>query len=162
MTHTERYLGLDMSLSSAGVAVIEVDEGIPNLLLATRIRTNPKHNHGKRLYQIASRLRDISAEYGPFKGVIREKGFSRFAAATQAIFKAVGISDVVFKDYEIVEYSPTTVKKVIAGAGKSSKDKVEDMVREWLVLDEDYKFESDDASDACGIILTHLIKEGLI
>lgn len=156
------YIGLDMSLSSAGIAVVEVEDRVPRLLLATRVRTNPKQNHGKRLYTIASRLRSIDADYGPFKAVIREKGFSRFAAATQAIFKSIGVSDVVFKDFDIVEYSPTTIKKVIAGQGRSSKDSVEDMVRWLLDIDEDYKFESDDASDAAAIILTHLIKENLI
>jgi crossover junction endodeoxyribonuclease RuvC len=158
----DRYLGLDMSMSSTGVAVVEVDNKRPKLLLATRIKTNSKHRHGLRLYQIARTLRNIEAKYGPFKAIIREKGFSRFAAATQAIFKSIAMSDVVFKDYDIEEYSPTTVKKTIAGAGKSSKDDVESMVRELLELDESYKFESDDASDACGIVLTYLLKEGLI
>jgi len=156
------YLGLDMSLSSAGVAVIEVEEGLPKLLLATRAKTNPKHNHGKRLYQIAGKLRSVSDDYGPFQAVIREKGFSRFAKATQAIFKSIGISDIVFKEFDIIEYSPTTIKKVIGGAGRSSKDTVEEMVREILGLEDDYKFESDDASDAAAIILTHLIKEKII
>ena len=156
------YIGLDMSLSSAGVAVIEVENRQPRLLIATRARTNPKHNHGKRLYAIASKLRTITEEYGPFDAVIREQGFSRFAKATQAIFKSIGISDVVFKDFDIVEYSPTTIKKIIGGQGRSSKDSVEDAVRWILDIPEEYKFESDDASDAVAIILTHLIKENLI
>jgi crossover junction endodeoxyribonuclease RuvC len=159
---SETYLGLDMSLSSAGVAVIEVEKGLPKLLLATRAKTNPRKNHGKRLYQIAGKLREVSEDYGPFQAVIREKGFSRFAKATQAIFKSIGVSDIVFKEFDIIEYSPTTIKKVIGGAGRSSKDTVEEMVREILGLDDEYKFESDDASDACAIILTHLIKEKII
>jgi crossover junction endodeoxyribonuclease RuvC len=156
------YLGLDMSLSSAGVAVIEVRDRKPFLLLATRVKTNPKHNHGTRLYNIARRLRQVSADFGPFTAVLREKGFSRFAAATQAIFKSIAISDIVFKEYEIVEYSPTTIKAAIGGGGKSSKEQVEQMVREILGLEDDYVFESDDASDAAAIILTHLKKQDLI
>jgi len=162
MSHRDVYLGLDMSLSSAGIAAIAVEKGLPTLLIATRARTNPKKRHGERLYQIASKMRAISAEYGPFRQVIREQGFSRFAKATQAIFKSIGVSDIVFKDYDIEEYSPTAIKSTIAQYGKASKDEVEENVRAILGLDEEYVFESDDASDACAIILTHLIKNKLI
>jgi crossover junction endodeoxyribonuclease RuvC len=158
----KRYLGLDLSMSSAGVAVIEIVGRKPSLVTAFRIKTNPKQRHGERLHVIAQGLRKVHDEHSPFDTIIREKGFSRFAATTQALFKVVGVSDVVLRDYTIVELSPTTIKKTITGSGKAEKIVVEYGVRELLNLDASYLFISDDASDACAVILTYLIEKGLI
>jgi crossover junction endodeoxyribonuclease RuvC len=159
---SETYLGLDLSMSSSGIAVVNIRDKKPDLVVATRVKTKPSESHGWRLYAIARKLREVHEDLGPFKAIVREKGFSRFAAATQAIFKVVGVTDFLFRDYDISEVTPTTVKKIIAGNGKASKEQVEEGVRRILGLDDDYKFESDDASDAVGVILTHMIKEGLI
>lgn len=156
------YLGLDLSMSSAGVAVIEVQDGKPNLITAYRIKTNPKQRHGERLHVIAQGIKKTLQEYAPFDTVIREKGFSRFAATTQALFKVVGVSDVVLRDYHITELPPTTVKKAVTGNGKADKIEVEYAVREILGLDASYIFISDDASDACGVILAYLLENGII
>jgi crossover junction endodeoxyribonuclease RuvC len=156
------YLGLDLSMSSAGVAVVQVNDRSPELVKAFRIKTHPKERHGLRLYAIAKRLKETNELHGPFKVIVREKGFSRFAAATQAIFKVVGLSDFIFRDQDIEEISPTTIKAKLAGHGKASKEEVEQAVRRHLNLPEEYKFESDDASDACGVILTYLFTEGII
>lgn len=157
-----RYLGLDLSMSSAGIAVIEVEDREPKLITAFRIKTNPKERHGLRLHQISKALRKVHDDYTPFDAIIREKGFSRFAATTQALFKVVGVSDVVLRDYFIVELSPTTIKKTMTGSGKAEKIEVEYAVREILNLDSTYLFASDDASDACAVILTYLIENKLI
>lgn len=162
MSETIKYLGLDLSLSSAGYAVIEVEDRTPRLVVASRIKTDAKKRHGQRLYTIATGLRDTLREYGEFKKIIRERGFSRFVATTQALFKVVGISDFIYRDYDIAEIPPTTIKKVIGGGGKASKQAVEDGVRIYLNLDIKYSFESDDASDACAVVLTYLIEEDLI
>jgi Holliday junction resolvasome RuvABC endonuclease subunit len=50
----------------------------------------------------------------------------------------------------------------MTGNGKAEKIDVEYAVRELLDLDASYIFISDDASDACGVILTYLIEKGLI
>lgn len=162
MSESKAYLGLDLSLSSAGIAVVTVKDRQATLELATQVKTKPSESHGWRLHAIAKGLRGIKKEYEPFTAVVREQGFSRFAKATQAIFKVVGVSDLLFRDYGIDEISPTTVKKHITGDGKSKKDEVEKGVREALGLDPSYKFTSDDASDAVAVILTHLSKEGII
>lgn len=162
MSESNTYLGLDLSLSSSGIAVMEVIERVPYLIIATQVKTKPSESHGWRLYTIARGLRDIRKEHEPFAAIVREKGFSRFAAATQAIFKVVGVVDFFLRDYDIEEISPTTVKKHVAGSGKAKKDEVEAGVRKILDLDESYKFSSDDASDAVGVVLTYLYKEDLI
>ena len=58
---------------------------------------------------------------------MREKGFSRFPHETQALFKAVGVADLVAWQkcravYE--EIAPAAVKKLLVGSGKASKEDV--------------------------------------
>jgi crossover junction endodeoxyribonuclease RuvC len=162
MPKNNTYLGLDLSMSSAGIAVVKVVKKKPELVVATQVKTKPSESHGWRLYAISKRLREVHEDLGPFAAVVRERGFTRFAAATQAIFKVVGVSDLLFREYEIPEITPTTVKKHIAGHGKASKEEVEQGVRKILGLPDSYKFESDDASDAVAVILTYLAREGII
>ncbi|QCY65025.1 crossover junction endodeoxyribonuclease RuvC [Bacillus thuringiensis] len=157
-----RFLGLDLSMNSAGVAVIDLVDGALELRTAYRIKTNPKQRHGQRLNQIAYELRNTLREYEPFDTIVREKGFSRFAATTQALFKVVGVSDLVLRDYHIVELSPTTIKKIMTGSGKAGKEEVELAVRDVLGLGEDYIFISDDESDACAVILAYLLENGIL
>ncbi|SCV23841.1 Crossover junction endodeoxyribonuclease RuvC [Bacillus cereus] len=157
-----RFLGLDLSMSSAGVAIIDLVDGKLDLVHKFRIKTNPKESHGKRLHKIATELKKASIEFAPFDTIIREKGFSRFAQTTQALFKVVGISDLILRDHKIEELSPTTIKRVMTGDGKADKDAVEKAVRKIMQLDDDFIFISDDESDACAVILTYLIEKKII
>lgn len=157
-----RILGLDISLSSTGVSIVEVKRKKPKLVKAFCIRTNPKDRHGLRLYTITERLKETIEEFGPFDAIVRERGFSRFAASTQAIYKVHGVVDLLFKDRDIIDIPPTTVKKIITGDAKSSKEKVEKEVRKILRLSSQYSFASDDASDATAVSLAFLLSKEII
>jgi crossover junction endodeoxyribonuclease RuvC len=50
----------------------------------------------------------------------------------------------------------------VTGNGSAKKQEVAESVRNILGLGADYKFDSDDHSDACAIALAYLIREGLI
>ena len=125
------------------------------------IKTKAKKPHGYRLKQIEDVLADLRDKC-EYKTVIRERGFSRFPTVTQTLFKVVGICDLVFKDVEIVEIPPTTVKKTITGSGKADKGDVEKNVRKALGLSKTTKFATDDESDAAAVCLAYLIRGGLI
>lgn len=159
---SRRFLGLDMSLASAGIAIIDIVDGELRIVHKQRIKTNPKQRHGERLHKIATELKSILIEYQPFDTIIREQGFSRFAKTTQALFKVIGVSDLVLRDYAIVEISPTAIKREMTGDGKADKKDVEKAVRKIMRLDDDYIFLSDDESDACAIVLTYLIQNKII
>lgn len=61
------------------------------------------------------------------------------------------------------EISPTTVKKTVTGSGKAEKPEVADAVRKMLRLPSDYQFATGyDDSDACAVILAHLMRIGEI
>ena len=58
---------------------------------------------------------------------VREKGFSRFPRETQALFKVIGVADLVAwqkKRAEYHEIAPTTIKKLLTGSGKATKEDV--------------------------------------
>ncbi|SDZ05964.1 crossover junction endodeoxyribonuclease RuvC [Thermoactinomyces sp. DSM 45891] len=142
--------------------MVEVKQGRAKLAQAFRVKTNPKLSHGDRLNNITEQLEALIKNEGPFDVVARERGFVRFAGATQAIYKVVGCSDLILRNYEIVEYSPMTIKSILTSNSRASKQEVELSVRRILKLKDTYQFESDDASDAVAVILTHLLKEKII
>lgn len=90
-----------------------------------------------------------------------EKGFNKFALATQQIQRTVGVVLVTLmrNGYESVgEISPTSVKKCITGSGKASKEELAEALDQYLG---GLEYKTNDESDACGVGLA-FAKEGLI
>lgn len=59
--------------------------------------------------------------------LVRERGFSRFAAETQALYKVMGVTDLAaWQGFErrFEELAPARIKKLVAGRGNASKDAV--------------------------------------
>lgn len=156
---------MDLSLSSPGFAVLGVtDEGDPLILEVSHVKTNAKKSHGYRLGEISEEIDRYITVYDP-EYIVREKGFSRFPATTQALFKVVGISDLyahMRTEKEIAELSPTTVKKVVTGSGKATKQDVEKAVKKILRIDKPDFFATDDESDAVAVGLAYMKRKGLV
>lgn len=161
----ETLLALDLSLSSTGYAVIQWNKRQQKAtVLKVGHIDNKKQgraswNHGKKLLNIHLQLTQLFTEYHIDK-VVREKGFSRFPAATQALFRVVGVSDMVVEQQiqqSIQEYSVTTVKKAITGNGKADKQEVAVKIQEYLT--EEIEFSVDDESDATSIAICHYLKQ---
>lgn len=158
-----RILALDLSLASTGWAVISIEDRRPYLLDHGAIKTNAKETHGKRLSQISKGVDSVTWDYGGFIAIAKEKGFSRHAATTQAIYKVHGVIEELFAhDYVIIDIPPTTVKKLVTGSGKASKEDVEMAVRRLLGLRDDYEIETDDESDAMAVALAYAIENDLV
>ena len=82
---------------------------------------------------------------------MRERAFSRFPHETQALSKVVGIADLVAwqkKRSTFEEVAPSTVKKVLTGSGKASKNEVACSLEDKYVAG---NFETDDESDALAV-----------
>lgn len=160
-----------MSLNLPGYAIIDVVKG-KALIRETRftnnkIRGGSKIPRAKRLKYIADDIEQLLKDYPDIDVVVRERGFSRFTRTTQVLFEVVGVSDL--KVYEglgitkIEEIAPTTVKRLVAGDGKASKDDVAEGVREHLVpAQKNYEFETDDVSDAIAVGISYMIQKGLL
>lgn len=159
-----RILGLDLSMGSPGFAVVEINEGgKATVLYAGHIKTNAKLTHGERLMQIEAYLQSVVSEYKPFNAVVREKGFSRHNITTQTIFRVVGVSDLMLAKegyVKVVEIAPTTVKKLVCGNGKATKDDVKNAVRNLVASAP--RFKTDDESDAVAVALAYALQQKLI
>lgn len=161
---TNITLALDLSLTSSGIAILATTpEGQPIILEATHVPTLAKHSHGHRLWQIYDEIERYFKAYEP-EHVVREKGFSRFPAVTQALFKVVGCSDLVAHKYghTVAEIPPTKVKKALSGSGKASKDEVAAEVTRILRIEDPEYFATDDESDAAAVGITYLRQKGVI
>jgi crossover junction endodeoxyribonuclease RuvC len=154
-------LGLDVSMNSTGWAVLGVKGQAVRLVDSGIIKANTKQPHGKRLRNQRETFKKIIEKYRP-NYVAREAGFSRHIKATQTLFKAYGVADEFFAEDDLVEYAAATIKKVVTGKGRATKEEVESAIRVLLNLPDSFEFKSDDESDAVAIALTLIRDKGLI
>lgn len=157
-------LAMDLSLSGSALAVLDYSKDGVKIIETSFInnKKNGKKSHGYRLNNIYTEI-DRILKNNAIDDVVRERGFSRFAKATQILFKVVGVCDLTLYlngiDMDIKEIPPTTVKKVIGGHGRAEKSEVEEGLRKYLIKSQqEYKFETDDISDAVAVGITYLIE----
>ena len=163
----KRILAMDLSLNLPAFAVIRVYDGAIYIEDVRHVdNKNAKLSHAEKLKRTADELQYICSKYyGEIDVVVREKGFSRFATTTQALFKVVGVSDLTVYEKlginKIEEIPPTAIKSIIGGYGKATKDEVEDGLRAYLQKHQkDYVFATDDESDAVAVAITYAYKKG--
>ena len=167
---SRKILAMDLSLNCPSFAVLETVGDRVKILEVTHVyNKNNKKPTGQKLNEIADALSNIILDHKLNEGdthVVREKGFSRFALTTQQLFRVVGVSDLMvyalLNKGDIEEITPTSVKKLVTGDGKASKEDVEDGVRGHLIPEQrDYIFKTDDESDAVAVGISYIIKKGL-
>jgi crossover junction endodeoxyribonuclease RuvC len=147
--------GLDLSLSNSGIAIFSNDA---KLIYLTSIDTKMVKEHQEKLQIIGTGMLKLKKEYPPEK-VIFERGFSRFARSTEAVFKVVGLVQYLFSEQEQIFYSPMTIKKIVAGAGNVKKDEVYRVVSK---LYPQILMENFDQSDAVSVCVCHFKKTGVM
>jgi crossover junction endodeoxyribonuclease RuvC len=154
---------MDLSLSCPAFAVLEQDGDSLAVLHLSHIKTNDKKPHGYRLFQIYQHLDKIIREFPDIQLVASEKGFSRHTRSTQILYMVHGVVKVLlakYGHYDIIEITPTTVKKRVAGSGKAEKEDVANAVRVFLA--HDIYFETYDESDAVAVGIAGLMEKGII
>ena len=166
-----RVLGLDLSLTSPGFAIIEVKNGNPSLVKTANFTTDSSTNQALRYEEIEAFTLLFIRENKPFDIVAREIWPpSRDYAQNNKIHGSWSAVERALSryGYEVHEnFTPSNVKKTVTGAagkpnGNAKKPEVAAAVRKVLGLGGDYKFESDDHSDACAVAITYLVGEKLI
>jgi crossover junction endodeoxyribonuclease RuvC len=143
-------LSLDLSLACPAFAVLKVSDGKVKVIEVSHVKTKAKESTGQRLFIISNHLKDILDRY-EFDAYVMEKGFSKFAVATQQLQRVVGVVLVTLYRNgieDIGELSPTTVKKSITGSGKASKDELAICLHDYVG---DVTYKTDDESDAVGV-----------
>lgn len=164
-----RILAIDASLNCPGFAVIEVGPKRKCYLLTTCSVDNKKNANAnaryrkstpQKLQEIGQMFYHLMATYKP-DIVVRERGFSRYAASTQQIFRVVGVLDLVAYDsfgMLIEEIPPTAVKQCVARKGTATKEEVAECLSRYVGK---RKYETDDESDAVAVAITCAIEHDL-
>nr|WP_206529612.1 crossover junction endodeoxyribonuclease RuvC [Brevibacillus sp. SYP-B805] len=164
-----RYLGLDLSLSSPGFAVIEVADRKPRLITTAHVKTGSDDPQALRYELIEAYTLLFLREQlraGPFEAIVREtwppardyRQNDKIHGAWSAVDRALSRYG-----YEVnANLTPSSVKRTVTGNGKAEKAEVAAAVRRLLGLTEDYRFATDDESDACAVVLAYLIANDLI
>ena len=111
--------------------------------------------HGELLSGIHAHLTQLSENADVF---VREKGFSRFAHETQALYKVIGLSDLAAwhaKNESYHEIAPSMIKKLLTGNGKASKEEVASALEQYVGKQE---YAVTDESDAVAAGVAWLIQ----
>lgn len=149
-----RILGVDTSLRSTGIGVIE-GEGNKLTCIGSATLKMPR---SFRLSQCVSGIFEaITAEIdrsAPIEVAVESAFFAKNASTTTILGQARGavIAACSLKNLPIFEYAPRRVKQAIACHGSAGKDQVARMVSRFLAIDSDL---SDDETDALAIAICH-------
>lgn len=158
-------VGLDLSLECTGLALLRYDAASRSVRLLKNSIVNNKRRppipRGAKLANVA----DALAEYiksSHVKIIARENSFSRFNQETIALNMVNGVAEhFIWQIHQVGPYAiaPTSIKKLVTGSGKASKEEVAEAVGNYC----DHKnFKTDDMSDAVAVALAFLIQFGYI
>jgi len=149
-----RILGIDPGLRRTGWGMIEIAGNRLSYLGCGSVTTNDRDDLATRLLAIHDGLMRILDEFRPDEAAVEATFVNKNPAATLKLGQARGIAMVVpaRAGVPVAEYAPNLVKKSIVGAGHGDKTQVRMMIG---VLLPKAVPQSDDASDALAIAVTH-------
>ncbi len=126
----------DLDIVEAGIVVHNLEKS--------------RHSQIQRMLQTIDFVQDLMSKFPP-RLIGMEKVF--FSHQNQAnaefVFGLRGIIYFLAKESQILEYSPTQIKKYITGTGKANKLLMQQMIQKILGLEQIPQF--DDAADALAL-----------
>lgn len=149
-----KILGIDTSLRSTGVGIIEARGAQLRAVAYGRIRNKPKEPHSICLENIFNSISDLIDEHRPDCAAIEGVFFAKNANTAMVLGQARGaaITACARKGLMITEHSPRKVKLAVVGNGAAQKDQVAKMIQHLLGLNEQPQA---DAADALAIAICH-------
>jgi len=160
-----RVLSFDTSMSSPGVALLEVKNGRATVKDVSHVKTTTSQTHGLRAEVVEAWAVSFIHKHGAkFDVIVREDFVGRTSKQAHPVYSAWGATDQALNKFGLNFTTPaisqSAVKKAVVGVGKAEKDEVAAAVREWTGYTGE--FACDDESDAVAIGLAYLIREGVI
>ena len=151
---TVKILGIDTSLRSSGVGIIEARGSELRAVAYGRIRNKPSEPHSRCLGNIFDSITDLIDAHAPDCAAIEGAFFAKNAKTAMILGQARGaaITACALKKLDISEHSPRRVKQAVVGTGTAQKDQVAKMVMRLLNLKEQPQ---EDAADALAIAICH-------
>jgi crossover junction endodeoxyribonuclease RuvC len=155
-----RILGIDTSMRSSGVAVVEVAGQQMRALAHGRILNKPSFPHTGCLAEIHRQINALITEFEPDEAAIEGAFFAKNIKTSMILGQARGavLAACALRTLPVYEYSPRSVKQAVVGTGTAQKDQVAKMVMRLLGLREQPQ---GDAADALAIAICHAHQRGL-
>lgn len=154
-------LGVDPGTAVTGYGLVAPgSRGTAELIECGVIKTDRKGSTGSRLRELYEGLSQIIENQEPGVLAVESVFLGKNARSTIALAQGRGIALLAAaeRDLEIYEYTPATVKKVIAGTGRARKEQIGYMVQRLLHLKAPPK--PADAADGVALALTFLMTGG--
>ena len=120
------------------------------------LRTSPDDETPKRLGQLHVDFEELLDEFRPVVVSVERIFFQNNIRTAVGVAQASGLALALAsnRNIDVVQYSPSQVKSVVAGDGQADKVQVQEMVQVLLGLAELPK--PADAADAAALALCHL------
>lgn len=150
-----RVLGIDTSLRSTGVGVVDFQGGRLSVVEYGRVHNPDRFCLSECLRRLDGGIREVIARARPEAVAIEDIFFCKNARTAMVLGEArgVAIAACAAAGLPVFEYPPRRVKQAIAGSGAADKSQVRRMVMTLLGLVVEPQ---EDAGDALAIAICHL------
>jgi crossover junction endodeoxyribonuclease RuvC len=150
-----RVLGIDTSLRSTGIGVVEAQGNSLRSVDFGFLKTSPKWRHSECLKCIAEGIEDIIARTTPDVVSIEGAFYCKNVRTAMVLGEARGVAIATCAAHAIpvYEYAPRRVKQAVVGVGGADKQQVARMVMTLLGLREEPQ---SDAADALALAICHI------
>lgn len=147
-----RTIGIDPGSRATGWAVL--DDGD---LVASGVIYSGSSDKMERYRNLAVQLDLVLGEFSPDDGAVESTFIRKFPNLIMSLGEARGIilSGLLRAGVDVFSYAPATVKKVVAGHGRATKDQVATVVKQRHEYGDG---SSTDETDAIAIAMTHEAK----
>ncbi len=148
-------MGLDPGTASTGYGVIAVNGNRFRALAYGVVETDSSLHTEQRLDRIFGELEALLAQHKPSATAVESLYFNTNVQTALAVGQAKGVALLACAraGCEVFEYTPQQVKQAVVGYGKASKEKVMEMTRVLLGLQEIPR--PDHAADALAVAICH-------
>ena len=150
-----RVIGIDASLRSTGIGVVESQAGRLKAVEFVTIRNPASRPHSECLCRVLAELGAVLQRCKPQAAAI-EGGFYFKTAKTALVLgevRGVVIAACASAEIPVYEYSPRLVKQALTGFGAAQKDQVSKMMKAILGVGGEIQ---EDAADALAIAICHI------
>jgi crossover junction endodeoxyribonuclease RuvC len=150
-----RILGVDTSLRSTGVGVVQGPVKSPQFITCGVIKTPAAHPHTECLRRLDAGITELIEEHHPDAVAIEGIFYCKNVRTAMILGQARGVvlAAAARAGVAVYEYAPRDIKLALSGFGGASKDQVAKMITTLLKLKQ---IPQEDAADALAIALCHL------
>ena len=150
-----RVFGIDPGSQRTGYGCVETDGSCHRILTCGVVRA-PAAAFPDRLFEIHTRLLELLVEYHPDAVAVESIFYASNVRSALKLGHARGVAMLAAAQagLPVVAYTPSEIKRAVAGYGRADKRQVQHMVRVLLALPAVPS--PHDAADALAVAICHL------